>query len=56
MKTKAVFFDFDGTITHQLNIDTWKALYMKLGLDTGENIWISVRFLQPKRLVNSIVY
>lgn len=37
MKTKAVFFDFDGTITHQSNIDTWKALYMKLGLDTGEN-------------------
>ena len=37
MKTKAVFFDFDGTITHKASINIWKALYQNLGLDTSKN-------------------
>ena len=38
MKTiKAIVFDFDGTLTKGKNQNVWKALYQKLGYDTGIN-------------------
>ena len=36
MKTKAVVFDFDGTLTVGRTNNVWKMLYLKLGYDIGE--------------------
>ena len=36
MKTKAVIFDFDGTLTIGRANNVWKMLYLELGYDIGE--------------------
>ena len=36
MKTKAVVFDFDGTLTVGRANNVWKMLYLELGYDIGE--------------------
>ncbi len=36
LKTKALFFDFDGTLTIGRSSNVWKMIYVALGYNTGE--------------------
>ena len=48
MKTKAVVFDFDGTLTIGRANNVWKMLYIALGYDIGEGSNYKNSFLSFK--------
>ena len=48
MKTKAVVFDFDGTLTIGRANNVWKMLYLKLGYDIGDGSNYKNSFLSFK--------
>ena len=48
MKTKAVVFDFDGTLTVGRANNVWKMLYLKLGYDIGDGSNYKNSFLSFK--------